>query len=63
MGGDIPRQAFSSLPRAPSGPVGQRIHGIYTDRLRQFTANGQYEGQNLVSYVNIIATHVTGTYV
>ncbi|KAB8204468.1 galactose mutarotase-like domain-containing protein [Aspergillus parasiticus] len=49
MGGDVPRQAFSSLPRAPSGPVGQRIHGIYTDRLRQFTTNGQYEGQNLVS--------------
>ncbi|KAF7594494.1 Glycoside hydrolase, 38 vacuolar alpha mannosidase [Aspergillus hancockii] len=49
MGGDVPRQASSSLPRAPEGPVGQRIRGIYTDRLRQFTANGQYEGQNLIS--------------
>ncbi|KAE8352114.1 galactose mutarotase-like domain-containing protein [Aspergillus coremiiformis] len=49
MGGDVPRQASSSLPQTPSGPVGQRIRGIYTDRLRQFTANGQYEGQNLIS--------------
>ncbi|KAB8229229.1 alpha-mannosidase [Aspergillus alliaceus] len=49
MGGDVPRQASSSLPRAPNGPVGQRIGGIYTDRLRQFTDNGQYKEQGLLS--------------
>ncbi|KAL2829726.1 glycosyl hydrolases family 38 N-terminal domain-containing protein [Aspergillus cavernicola] len=48
MGGDIPRQAPSSLPRAPDGPVGQRIRSIYTDRLRQFNSSGQYENQNLI---------------
>ncbi|KAI9374766.1 glycosyl hydrolases family 38 N-terminal domain-containing protein [Aspergillus egyptiacus] len=48
MGGDAPRQAPSALPRAPNGPVGQRIRTIYTDRLRQFTSSGQYEGQNLI---------------
>ncbi|KAL4969487.1 alpha-mannosidase [Aspergillus stella-maris] len=48
MGGDLLRQAPSSLPRAPSGPVGQRIRSIYTDRLKQFTATGQYEIQNLI---------------
>ncbi|KAJ0426087.1 glycosyl hydrolases family 38 N-terminal domain-containing protein [Aspergillus carlsbadensis] len=48
MGGDLPRQAPSSLPRAPEGPVGQRIRSIYTDRLRQFTSSGQYEKQNLI---------------
>lgn len=30
-------------------PVGQHIRNIYVDRLRQFTATGQYEGHNLVS--------------
>ncbi|PKY07994.1 alpha-mannosidase [Aspergillus campestris IBT 28561] len=49
MGGDAVRQAPSSLPRSPAGPVGQRIKGIYTDRLRQFTAGGQYQSQNLVA--------------
>ncbi|EYE99227.1 alpha-mannosidase [Aspergillus ruber CBS 135680] len=49
MGGGAPLGAPSSLPRTPSHPVGQRIKGIYTDRLQQFTATGQYEGQNLVS--------------
>ncbi|CEL07238.1 Putative Alpha-mannosidase [Aspergillus calidoustus] len=48
MGGDVPRQAPSSLPRAPESPVGQRIRSIYTDRLRQFTSSGQYEKQNLI---------------
>ncbi|PTU17567.1 hypothetical protein P175DRAFT_0504855 [Aspergillus ochraceoroseus IBT 24754] len=48
MGGDVPRQAPSSLPRAPSGPVGQRIKSIYTDRLNQFSSRGQYEHQNLI---------------
>lgn len=48
MGGDVLRQAPSSLPRAPDGPVGQRIRSIYTDRLKQFTSKGQYENQNLL---------------
>ncbi|GKZ84548.1 glycoside hydrolase, 38 vacuolar alpha mannosidase [Aspergillus niger] len=52
MGGDVPRQAPSALPQTPAGPVGQRIKSIYTDRLKQFTATGQYEGQNLISKLN-----------
>ncbi|KAJ5594089.1 uncharacterized protein N7459_000297 [Penicillium hispanicum] len=52
MGGETPHLAPApapSLPRLAERPVGQRITKIYTDRLRQFTATGQYEGQNLVS--------------
>ncbi|KAL3477517.1 glycosyl hydrolases family 38 N-terminal domain-containing protein [Aspergillus californicus] len=62
MGGDVPRQAPSSLPRAPDGPVGQRIRSIYTDRLRQFNSSGQYEKQNLIGKLfegtNSDETHV-----
>ncbi|KAF7713764.1 Alpha-mannosidase [Penicillium ucsense] len=53
MGGEaphiVPTLASRSLPQLAERPVGQRINRIYTERLRQFTANGQYEGQNLVS--------------
>lgn len=52
MGGETPHLAPASapsLPRLAERPVGQRITQIYTDRLRQFTSAGQYEGQNLVS--------------
>lgn len=52
MGGDSPHLTPASapaLPRLAERPVGQRITKIYTDRLRQFTSKGQYEGQNLVS--------------
>ncbi|OJJ48556.1 hypothetical protein ASPZODRAFT_130621 [Penicilliopsis zonata CBS 506.65] len=49
MGGDASLGAPGSLPRRSDHPVGQRIKGIYTDRLRQFTSEGQYSGQNLVS--------------
>ncbi|EAW09413.1 alpha-mannosidase [Aspergillus clavatus NRRL 1] len=49
MGGDVPLQAPSLLPRAPEHPVGQRITKIYTDRLRQFTETGQYRDHNLIS--------------
>ncbi|KAJ5233770.1 CAZyme family GH38 [Penicillium citrinum] len=55
MGGDAPHLAptpSNSLPRLAERPVGQRITKIYTDRLKQFTATGQYEGQNLVSKYN-----------
>ncbi|KAL4795500.1 glycosyl hydrolases family 38 N-terminal domain-containing protein [Aspergillus venezuelensis] len=62
MGGDFLRQAPSSLPRAPSGPVGQRIRSIYTDRLKQFTATGQYENQNLIGKL-FEATTSDGKYV
>lgn len=51
MGGGAMSGVPSILPRTPQQPVGQRIKSIYTDRLRQFTQKGQYEGQNLVSYV------------
>lgn len=49
MGGEAPSRAPSSLPKMAAHPVGQHIRDIYLDRLRQFTARGQYEGQNLVS--------------
>lgn len=53
MGGEAPQLVVpttsNSLPRLAERPVGQRITKIYTDRLKQFTSNGQYEGQNLVS--------------
>lgn len=57
MAGGVQLGAPSSLPRTPEHPVGQRIKGIYTNRLRQFTATGQYEGENLVSYVQVSAIH------
>jgi hypothetical protein len=50
MGGEAPLRAPSSYPKLAAHPVGQHIKDIYIDRLRQFTANGQYERQNLVSY-------------
>ncbi|KAI2786300.1 Alpha-mannosidase [Penicillium oxalicum] len=53
MGGEaphlVPTPASQSLPKLAERPVGQRINRIYTERLRQFTAHGQYEGQNLVA--------------
>ncbi|KAJ5768558.1 hypothetical protein N7533_001141 [Penicillium manginii] len=55
MGGEAPHiapTASNSLPRLAERPVGQRITKIYTDRLKQFTATGQYEDQNLVSKYN-----------
>ncbi|KAI1978411.1 Glycoside hydrolase, 38 vacuolar alpha mannosidase [Ophidiomyces ophidiicola] len=49
MGGEAPRGAPSNYPTFADKPVGQKISGIYRDRLRQFTATGQYQGQNLVA--------------
>lgn len=37
----------SSYPQLAPKPVGQKIQGIYTDRLRQFTDGGQYYEQGL----------------
>ncbi|PHH50111.1 Alpha-mannosidase [Ceratocystis fimbriata CBS 114723] len=36
-------------PQLAERPVGQRIAGIYRDRIAQFTANGQWESHNLNS--------------
>ncbi|KAL1963370.1 hypothetical protein VTN77DRAFT_8386 [Rasamsonia byssochlamydoides] len=49
MGGEAPSRAPSSYPKLASRPVGQHIKNIYIDRLRQFTARGQYEKENLVA--------------
>ncbi|EEP82819.1 hypothetical protein UREG_07684 [Uncinocarpus reesii 1704] len=49
MGGEAPRGAPSNYPPFAEKPVGQKISGIYKDRLRQFTATGQYQGHNLVA--------------
>ncbi|KAJ5712725.1 hypothetical protein N7493_009193 [Penicillium malachiteum] len=52
MGGEAPHlapTASKGIPILADRPVGQRITKLYTDRLRQFTATGQYDGQNLVS--------------
>lgn len=51
MGGEAPRGVPSSYPTFAEKPVGQKIANLYRDRLRQFTATGQYQGQNLVAYV------------
>ncbi|KAL4882791.1 glycosyl hydrolases family 38 N-terminal domain-containing protein [Aspergillus karnatakaensis] len=56
MGGDVLRQAPSTLPRASDAPVGQRIRKIYTDRLGQFTSSGQYESQNLIGKLHEATT-------
>jgi alpha-mannosidase len=48
MGGE-PSSKPSSYPKLAARPVGQQIHNIYKDRLRQFTDGGQYRGQNLIA--------------
>ncbi|KAG9552992.1 putative alpha-mannosidase I, partial [Aureobasidium melanogenum] len=48
-GGSHPTMASaSSYPRMAAKPVGKQIHNLYTDRLRQFTDNGQYRNQGLL---------------
>lgn len=49
MGGETVPRIQSSYPQLSSGPVGQQIESIYTDRLRQFISDGQYEKHNLRS--------------
>ncbi|OXV11349.1 hypothetical protein Egran_00891 [Elaphomyces granulatus] len=49
MGGEAPQRAPSSYPKLVTRPVGQRPKNIYTDRLGQFTAGGQYDRYNLTS--------------
>lgn len=54
MGGEThrnmaPSLAGSAYPQLAIRPVGQQIHHIYRDRLRQFTDNGQYREQGLLA--------------
>ncbi|KAH0565714.1 hypothetical protein GP486_000878 [Trichoglossum hirsutum] len=49
MGGETRTKSMSQYPKLSAGPVGQQIWGIYRDRLDQFTGEGQYEGNNLLS--------------
>ena len=51
MGGGIAPGSTSSYPKLAARPVGQLIENIYTDRIKQFTDGGQYQGQNLCAYV------------
>ncbi|KAK5939733.1 Glycoside hydrolase, 38 vacuolar alpha mannosidase [Knufia obscura] len=39
----------SSYPKLAERPVGKQIQSIYTDRLRQFTDQGQYREQSLLA--------------
>jgi alpha-mannosidase len=51
MGGDtsgnMPKS--STYPVLADRPKGKQIHGIYKDRLRQFTSGGQYQSESLLS--------------
>ncbi|PCG91440.1 Glycoside hydrolase/deacetylase, beta/alpha-barrel [Penicillium occitanis (nom. inval.)] len=50
MGGEAhPRAPPSSYPKLVERPVGQHIRSIYLDRLRQFTDQGLYREDGLVS--------------
>ncbi|KAL7266692.1 Glycoside hydrolase, 38 vacuolar alpha mannosidase [Rhizina undulata] len=48
MGGGS-QQVETSYPKLNFSPKGQQIRSIYQDRLKQFTATGQYESKNLRS--------------
>ena len=55
MGGETQtRIKGTSFPKLSAGPVGAQVHSIYKDRLGQFTGNGQFESQGLLSYVFLI---------
>ncbi|KAK2865183.1 hypothetical protein FQN49_003829 [Arthroderma sp. PD_2] len=47
MGGEAPKHV-PPYPVLAERPVGQHITSIYKDRLRQFTATGQYQKHNLL---------------
>lgn len=49
MGGGQVLPESSDYPKLNFEPKGQQIRSIYQDRLKQFTAHGQYESQNLRS--------------
>jgi len=49
-GGDVaPRPAGGDYPLLAPKPVGQRIAGIYKDRISQFYSGGQWEKVNLLA--------------
>jgi len=49
-GGDVaPRRKEGSYPLLAPKPVGQRIAGIYKDRISQFYAGGQWDKVNLLA--------------
>jgi len=57
MGGETAsRPSTGSYPRLAAGPVGKKIHNIYTNRLRMFTDNGQYYDDGLLACVHTRAT-------
>ena len=48
MGGETHTKASAvTYPKLVERPIGQQIRGIYKDRLRQFTDDGQYRAQGL----------------
>lgn len=49
MGGGRASVEPSGYPKLNFNPKGQQIRNIYQDRLKQFTAEGQYQSQNLRS--------------
>lgn len=52
MGGGQVLPESSGYPKLNFEPKGQQIRSIYQDRIKQFTAHGQYESQNLRSMWN-----------
>lgn len=53
MGGETDKATKPKFdyPRYVPGPVGKRITNIYKDRIQQFTAEGQWQNDNLLAYV------------
>lgn len=55
MGGDtksnVASASMSQYPQLATGPKGKQIHHIYRDRLRQFTDQGQYKHQSLMTKI------------
>jgi alpha-mannosidase len=59
MGGETAlsrTSATSAYPQKAAGPVGKKIHSIYTSRLRIFTDDGQYYNDSLMSFVSPLLT-------
>jgi alpha-mannosidase len=50
MGGETSTssRSTSAYPQLATVPVGKKIEGIYTDRLKQFTSGGQYQKESLL---------------
>lgn len=52
MGGGQASAESSGYPKLNFNPKGHQIRDIYQDRIKQFTAEGQYASQNLRSMWN-----------